>query len=40
MVGKTRTAGNSQMYRINRDNPAVEDLAEMEWYLLDFVEDE
>ena len=38
MIEKTRTVGNSQMYRINRENPAAEDLARMEWHLLDQIE--
>ncbi|WP_135827572.1 winged helix-turn-helix domain-containing protein [Halorussus halobius] len=37
VVERTRTVGNSQMYRINRDNPAAEDLAQLEWDLLDCV---
>lgn len=39
MLVETRQVGNSQMYRINRDNPAAEALAEMEWELLDYVEE-
>ena len=38
LVIETRTVGNSQMYRINRDSPAAEDLASMEWSLLDAIE--
>lgn len=37
MVVETRTVGNSQMYRINKDNAAAEDLAWMEWDLLEYV---
>ncbi|PSQ66114.1 MAG: ArsR family transcriptional regulator [Halobacteriales archaeon SW_9_67_24] len=37
LVEKTRTIGNSTMYRINRDNAAAEDLAQLEWDLLDHV---
>ena len=41
MIERTRTVANSQMYRINRDNPAAEALATMEWTLLDqLAEDE
>ena len=39
LIVETRTVGNSQMYRINRENPAAEDLARMEWNLLDQVEE-
>lgn len=39
MIVETRRVGNSQMYRINRDNPAVEALAQMEWKLLDYARD-
>lgn len=38
MIEETRQVGNSQMYRINRDNPAAEALAQMEWDLLDYVD--
>lgn len=38
VVEETRTVGNSQMYQINRENPAAEDLAQLEWDLLDYVE--
>lgn len=37
LVEETRTVGNSQMYQINRDNPAAEDLAQFEWDLLDYI---
>ncbi len=37
LIVETRTVGNSQMYRINKDNPAAEDLAQMEWDLLEYV---
>ncbi|MFC7082099.1 winged helix-turn-helix domain-containing protein [Halorussus caseinilyticus] len=40
LVEKTRTVGNSQMYRIDRDNPAAEDLAQLEWDLLDCIPEE
>lgn len=40
MVEETRTVGNSQMYKINRDNPAAEALAQMEWELLDYIPQE
>lgn len=40
VVVETRTVGNSQMYQINRDNPAAEDLAQMEWDLLDCIPEE
>lgn len=39
MIVETRQVGNSQMYQINRDNPAAEDLAQMAWDLLDYVEE-
>lgn len=35
----SRTVGNSKMYRINRENPAAEHLAQLEWNLLDQVEE-
>lgn len=35
IVEQTRTVGNSPMYRIDRENPAAEDLAALEWDLLD-----
>ena len=35
LVEQTRTVGNSKMYRINRDSAAAEDLARMEWDLLE-----
>lgn len=35
IVIHTRTVGNSKMYQINRDSPAAEDLAQLEWDLLD-----
>ena len=37
LVEETRTVGNSTMYRINRDNPAAEDIAQLEWDLLDHI---
>lgn len=37
MLVETRQVANSQMYRINRDNPAAEALAKAEWELLDYV---
>lgn len=37
LVERTRTVGNSPMYRINRDSPAAEDLAQFEWDLLDAI---
>ncbi|WP_132058162.1 winged helix-turn-helix domain-containing protein [Halorussus amylolyticus] len=40
IVEETRTVGNSQMYQINRDNPAAEDLAQFEWDLLDYIPEE
>ncbi len=39
LIVETRKVGNSQMYRIDRDNPAAEALAGMEWELLEYVED-
>jgi len=39
MIEETRRVGNSQMYAINRDNSAAEDLAQMEWDLLDYVDE-
>jgi len=39
MIEQTRTVGNSPMYRINRDSKAAEALAQMEWELLDEVEE-
>lgn len=39
LVEETRTVGNSQMYRIDRDNPAASDMAQLEWDLLDEVEE-
>lgn len=35
IVEQTRTVGNSPMYQIGRENPAAEDLAALEWDLLD-----
>jgi DNA-binding transcriptional ArsR family regulator len=35
IVEQTRTVGNSPMYSIDRENPAAEDLAALEWDLLD-----
>jgi len=35
VVEQTRTVGNSPMYRIDRDDPAAQDLASLEWNLLD-----
>lgn len=37
LVVETRVVGNSQMYRINRESEAAEDLAQLEWDLLDAV---
>ncbi|PSP65062.1 ArsR family transcriptional regulator [Halobacteriales archaeon QH_8_64_26] len=37
LIEATRTVGNSKMYRIDRENPAAEDLAQLEWDLLDYV---
>jgi len=37
IVEQTRTVGNSPMYRIDRGNAAAEDLAALEWDLLDHV---
>ena len=39
MIEQTRTVGNSPMYRINRDSAAAEALAQMEWELLDEIEE-
>lgn len=39
VIEETRQVGNSQMYQINRDNPAAEALAQMEWDLLDYVDE-
>lgn len=38
LLVRTRQVGNSQMYRIDRDNPAAEHLASMEWELLEYVD--
>jgi len=35
VVVQTRTVGGSPMYRINRDSKIAEDLAQLEWDLLD-----
>ena len=35
VVEKTREVGGSKMYRINRDSPAAEKLAELEWALVE-----
>lgn len=40
LLVETRTVGNSTMYRIDRDNPAAEDLAQLEWDLLEHAEDD
>lgn len=40
VVEKTRQVGNSQMYRLDRDSGAAEDLAQLEWDLLDAVPEE
>jgi len=40
VVVKTREVGGSPMYRINRDSDVAEDLATLEWDLLDAVADE
>lgn len=37
LVEQTRTVGNSPMYRIDRENPAAEHLAALEWELLDLI---
>lgn len=37
LVVETRTVGNSTMYQINRDSEAAEDIAQLEWDLLDEV---
>lgn len=37
LVEQSRTVGNSPMYRIDRDSDAAEDLAQLEWDLLDEV---
>jgi DNA-binding transcriptional ArsR family regulator len=37
LIEVTRRVGNSKMYRIDRENPAAEDLAQLEWDLLDYV---
>jgi len=39
MIEQTRTVGNSPMYRINRTSKAAEALAQMEWELLEEVEE-
>lgn len=39
IVEQTRTVGNSPMYGIDRTNPAAEDLASLEWSLLDLAPD-
>ncbi|GAA0288687.1 winged helix-turn-helix domain-containing protein [Halobacterium noricense] len=38
VVMETRTVGNSTMYQINRESDAAEDLAQLEWDLLEQVE--
>jgi DNA-binding transcriptional ArsR family regulator len=35
IVEQTRTVGNSPMYQLDRENPAAEDLAALEWDLFD-----
>lgn len=39
LIEQTRTVGNSPMYRIDRDSAAAEALAQMEWALLDQIEE-
>jgi predicted ArsR family transcriptional regulator len=40
VVVETRTVGGSPMYQINRDSDVAEDLAQLEWDLLDAIADE
>ena len=40
VVVHTRDVGGSPMYRINRDSQVAEDLAQLEWDLLDVVPEE
>ncbi|PSP79047.1 hypothetical protein BRC81_06130 [Halobacteriales archaeon QS_1_68_20] len=40
VVEQTRTVGGSQMYRIDRDSTVAEDVAQLEWDLLDVIGDE
>lgn len=40
VVEQTREVGGSPMYQINRDSEVAEDIAELEWDLLDVIGDE
>jgi predicted ArsR family transcriptional regulator len=40
IVEQTRTVGGSPMYRIDRDSQVAEDVAQLEWDLLDALADE
>lgn len=37
VVEETRTVGGSQMYQINKDSKVAEDVAKLEWDLLDAI---
>lgn len=39
VVEQTRTVGGSQMYRIDRESTVAEDVAKLEWDLLDVIGD-
>lgn len=40
VVDETRKVAGSQMYRINRDSSVAEDVAQLEWDLLDVIAEE
>jgi len=40
IVEQTRKVGGSPMYRINRDSAVAEDIAQLEWDLLDVIAEE
>lgn len=40
VIEETRTVGGSRMYRIDRDSTVAEDVAQLEWDLLDAIADE
>lgn len=40
VVEQTRTVSGSPMYKINRDSQVAEDVAQLEWDLLDAIEEE
>jgi DNA-binding transcriptional ArsR family regulator len=39
IVEETRRVANSQMYKLNRDSDAAEDLAQLEWDLIEAIPD-